>query len=144
MTFEERIAKLFRGFPAEVYEPDELAIVVIKTHLLVEHYLNAILELLAYDPEPLGLDGNNTGFAMKVRLVRAFTRFSSDHRWAVVDSLNKLRNMVAHHFKGPDREHALKKLRTEVIRVTSRNRKASDNPDYDLEVAVQAGIQRHK
>jgi hypothetical protein len=131
MPFEERIAKLFREFPTEVYEPDEMAIVVIKSHLLAEHYLDAILELLAYDHRPLDLDGN-TGFAMKVKLVRAFTQFGSDDRWAVVDSLNKLRNMVAHSFKGPDREHALKKLRIEVIRLTSRNPKASDNPDYDL------------
>jgi hypothetical protein len=42
MTFEERIAKLFREFPTEVYEPDELAIVVIKSHLLAEHYLDVI------------------------------------------------------------------------------------------------------
>jgi hypothetical protein len=77
MTFEERIAKLFREFPTEVYEPDEMAIVVIKSHLLAEHYLDAILELLAYDPQTLDLDGN-TGFAMKVKLVRAFTPFGSD------------------------------------------------------------------
>ena len=136
MTFEERIAKLFREFPTEVYEPDELAIVVIKSHLLAEHYLNGILELLAYDPQPLDLDGN-TGFALKVRLVRAFTQFGSDHRWTVVHRLNNLRNMVAHRFKGPDREEALKKLRIEVIRITSRNPNASDNPEYELEVAVQ-------
>lgn len=137
MTFEERIAKLSREFPTEVYEPDELAIIVIKSHLLAEHYLDVILELLAYDPQPLDLDGN-TNFAVKVKLVCAFTQFGGDPRWAVVNKLNKVRNMVAHRFKGPDRDEALKKLRTEVIRITSRNPNASDNPEYELEVAVQA------
>lgn len=87
--FEAMMVKLSSEYPAEIHEPDEIAIVVIKSHLLAENYLDAILELAANDPEKLALD-ENIGFAAKARLVRAFTSFGDDDRWPIVDGLNIL------------------------------------------------------
>jgi hypothetical protein len=134
--FETRIAKLFREFPAEVYEPDELALIVIKIHLLAENYLDSILELLAQDPQRLALD-DNFGFAAKTKLVRAFATFGNDERWPIVETLNTLRNKVAHHFKGSERDGALKNLRLAIIRHNTKNPNALDDPTFESAVLLE-------
>jgi hypothetical protein len=136
VDFEARMVKLAREYPAEVHEPDEIAIVVIKTHLLAENYLDSILELAANDPQKLALD-ESIGFAAKVRLVRAFTSFGDDDRWPIVDALNILRNRVAHQFKGPEREEALKNLRLEIIRRNMQNPTAPDDPSLETSMLLQ-------
>jgi hypothetical protein len=54
VDFEARMGKLAREYPAEIHEPDDTALVVIKTHLLAENYLDSILELAANDPQKFG------------------------------------------------------------------------------------------
>jgi hypothetical protein len=136
MTPEERLENLYRNFPAEVYAEDPLAVFVIKAHLLLEHYLNAILERIARYPQFLELDGNHAGFAQKVKWVRAFTESGQDERWDIATALNTLRNKVSHNFKGADRETALSKLRIKVIQFNTRDAHALDDPSFDPEMLI--------
>lgn len=91
----------------ELAEPDDTATVVIKWHLLVEEHLNRLLDLQL--PRPQELDKARFTFHQRLHLVKALA--ISDHpAWPLIESLNALRNKLAHSLSQEERSLKVRKF----------------------------------
>jgi hypothetical protein len=92
--------------------PDELALIVLKGHLLVEQSLTGIIS--HYTQPSADLANVNFRFAQKVALAKALvpTFFFPLEFWEFVNLLNQMRNDLAHQLESKKREQHLGSLRT--------------------------------
>lgn len=81
---------------------DDLVLIILKGHLLFEAEINDSLELALADPGEL--KGARLSFAQRVAVLKAVEgkRSTLNLRDALVQKLNKIRNLLAHHL-----EHAV-------------------------------------
>jgi hypothetical protein len=134
MSLEEAIG-IINEFDRIMSTIDPLANAVLKGHFEIEEQLDFVLEKLATNPRFLELSGAR--FARKIKLLRAFGPLGGDDRWDLIESLNTLRNKVAHRFEGPVRENALRNLRIQVNRFLP----GIDFVSKDYELVVVACMQ---
>lgn len=87
---------------------DSLDTAVLNAHFLLEEQLDELLGELALQPNRLNL---KVPFDVKVKALRAFAPIGDDPRWDMVETINKLRNGLAHLHGRDDKEKALNKLR---------------------------------
>ena len=111
---------------------DELALVVLKGHLLLEEQLERILGKFLFHPEYL--EGANLRFAQKVALARCMSLDEhANSLWELVLAVNGLRNELAHALNSEKRQHKFDRLKAlymvenEVSAV-----EASHCPDHEL------------
>jgi|SRR5271165_6921276 len=117
-------------FDKQISEIDQLATAVLKTHFLIEEFIDLILEEVARNPQHLELE---RPFIQKVKWIRAFAPMGDDERWQLILAINTLRNKVAHKFDGPERKAALQNLRKELICCIFNEQEWRD---YDLILAA--------
>lgn len=95
-------------------EGDDLTLITIKGHLLVEELLDSIIESRCADTAPLR--DIEIGFRIKLRLAQALTGYADlKLAWIMAERLNALRNAIAHKL-----EHPLAKKRLDLFLDTFR------------------------
>jgi hypothetical protein len=94
------IDRLVRHLPAQ----NDLTLIVLKGHLLVEQQMRDIVRTRAAPSEVAKTD--RWSFSARTRLTRAYVAVESNELtadvWEVVDVLNALRNELAHRLESPN------------------------------------------
>lgn len=74
---------------------DEVVLIVLKGHLLIEEQLDSIIRRFVFHPDHL--DAANLRFAQKLQIARSISLNEQDNpMWEVAIRLNSLRNELAH------------------------------------------------
>lgn len=89
---------------------DELALSVLKSHLIMESAIDNIIGLIFFHPD-IVLDAR-ISFFVKVQLARAYALHEKDMTiWKLVFAIGELRNEIAHSLEGKKRETRLAAVR---------------------------------
>jgi len=89
-------------------EGEDLILVILKGHLLIEEQLELVLEHLSRSPGELQ-DARLT-FAQRFRLVRALTGNPGTEVCRFIKNLNSLRNQLMHQAEHPNLTEAIDRL----------------------------------
>lgn len=101
-------------------DSDDLTLITLKGHLLVEELLDTIIKSHCEDKSVL--DSVEISFFVKLKLTEALTgRHELKYAWRMGEKLNALRNALAHKL-----EHPLAQKRLEAFLALFRN------PDFDI------------
>jgi hypothetical protein len=106
----EPTSKYQEQFRKHFDEIDELALSVLKAHLIVESALDNIISLIFFHPS-LVL-GMRPGFHLKLQMVRAYAIQEQNYSiWKLMAATNELRNAIAHELEGERREQKMEAVR---------------------------------
>jgi hypothetical protein len=101
-------------------EIDELALAVLKSHLIMESAIDNIIGLIFFHPD-LVLDAR-ISFFVKVQMVRAYALHESEMTiWKLVLAISELRNEIAHNLEGKKREKRLAAVRNLYLAEAHKN-----------------------
>ncbi|UJJ51046.1 hypothetical protein [Rhodanobacter denitrificans] len=97
-------------FRAHLPDSDDLALITLKGHLLVEEILDDIIA--HHCKNPTALAGSRMGFQLKAQLARALVGDDSlpQQLWPMLDALRVLRNELAHKLDSPKLEKVVSKF----------------------------------
>jgi hypothetical protein len=88
---------------------DDLSLIVLKGHLLIEEMLIDIRDKLL--PHAEYLDSVNINFNQLLHVIRSATKSKHDHKsWDLIVEFNKLRNKLVHNLEPPKLESLLSQL----------------------------------
>jgi len=140
----ELLKKLFAEDPAleeklkriggHLYFADDIVLVVLKGHLLVEEQLTTIIR--KFVPHGEFIDDANLRFFQKVQIARSLSW--DEHQndmWDLVIGLNKVRNDMAHALEHPKVEAHISSLRAcyfEIFADSERAKAEKDARDADV------------
>jgi len=100
-------------------ETDDLSLLTLKGHLLVEEILDVLIK--SHCQEPQHLDNVEIRFLVKAKIARALTGgLFPDSMWLMIEALNTVRNDLAHSLES-------KKLKEKILKFT--NIKYEHNPE---------------
>jgi DNA repair ATPase RecN len=103
-----------RKFREQLSTINEFVQVVLNSHFEVESDLDDVLEAIFYDPERLEKAGLK--FIQKVHVARAYTwNMGNMSDWAVMETLNTLRNEVTHKRRNEQATKIVRKLRAMLL-----------------------------
>jgi hypothetical protein len=106
----DHLKKYFNQFIEHMRQVDDVALTVLKGHLLIEGIIDNILEVFFFHPEQL--QSARLTFFQKVALARAYAlRKNKDSVWDLVLAINELRNATAHELAGEKRQRKLEEVR---------------------------------
>jgi hypothetical protein len=107
---DDVFANLIRRFEDEMGHIDDVTLVVIKGHLLLEELLTEILgQHVIY---PKYLQEARLGFHQKAVLARAYClRKDQAGEWDLIFALNALRNLLAHKLNAADRQTRIDRVK---------------------------------
>ena len=130
---EARIERIKAHLP----EGKDLALLVLKGHLLVEEGLNELIAAACAEPKYI-LDGKKPlSFNVKTRVARALCgHMLHQGLWPLIDTLNMLRNDLAHNLDSPkfnDHLITFMRLRKEKIRFVYEESIDPSNVDAIIE-----------
>jgi hypothetical protein len=104
------LEKYFERFMEHMHQVDDVAVTILKGHLLIEEIIDNILEMIFFHAEEL--PGARLTFIQKVALARAYAlRKNKDQEWNLVLAINELRNGTAHELVGEKRRRKLDEVR---------------------------------
>jgi hypothetical protein len=113
-TDSEEFKKLIQEARERDKRLDNLRVVAIKWHLLVEESLDRLLAVAVFNPEGLGIDGMN--FRRKGDLAVALSlKEDKNPIWNVFWAVNQLRNKIAHNVEQKVVDEKVKYLRATYI-----------------------------
>jgi hypothetical protein len=119
---------------------DELALVVLKGHLVLEEQLERILSKFLFHPEYL--EKANLRFAQKVALARSISLDEQANSiWELLLAVNALRNELAHALHPEKRQRKFDRVKS--LYIAERDASASEVggcPDHELAVYAVALI----
>ena len=124
---EERL----RRVGGHLYLADDIMLVVLKGHLLIEDSLMTIIR--KFVPHGEFINEAGLGFYQKVQIARSLSW--DEHRnemWALALGLNRVRNDMAHALEHPKVEDHIQALRTryfEIFADSKRVQKNKEDPD---------------
>lgn len=99
----ELLGEAFEEFAEHVGTLDELTLMVLRGHLVLEQTLDQILEQFAFNFE--WLDEANLRFYQKVQAARAFSLDEAENDvWDLILKINSLRNQLAHSLEPEKRK----------------------------------------
>lgn len=105
-----RQVQSFKRFLERLPHGNDVDLVILKAHLLIEEQVNAIIRERLRSPVAL-LDEDRFESFYRIRLAQAF--FEPDHLpwlWDAVIRLNKLRNRVAHSLEPKGRDSIMQNI----------------------------------
>jgi hypothetical protein len=106
--------KYAQEFERHLSEVDDVALVVLKGHLIIESALDNIIDTIFFHPEYLR-QGRLT-FTEKLRIARSFTLDKDKiDVWDRIIEVNGLRNEIAHSLKGEKRHEKMARLRQNFL-----------------------------
>jgi hypothetical protein len=90
-------------FSKHLLKGNDATLIVLKTHLLAETEINELLELRL--PDPGALYQSRFTFVQRLRILQAISRDPEMQSLVkAIESLNNLRNLLAHRLEAPDFE----------------------------------------
>lgn len=104
---------------------DDITLIVLKGHLLLEEQLNGLVEVMVRSPEVLFQGERLFTFYQKIRLVESLlgkSNTNSDSIWLNIEKINEIRNKLAHKLDIPELEDKIDKFinpRSEPFRCKS-------------------------
>jgi hypothetical protein len=133
-SYEDKMLEAFRESLGEI---DEIALVTLKSHILIEAQLVDILVLLVDEPEYL--EKANLRFYQKANLLRA-TIFheDGDEGWPLVLAFNRLRNTIAHGDANEERTVQIEVLRGMLLPIVTEETKEQVQKASELEITTLA------
>jgi len=112
-------------FKEHLPETDDLSLLTLKGHLLVEEILDVLIK--SYCKEPQHLDSIEIRFLVKAKVARSLTGgLFPDSMWLMIEALNTVRNDLAHSLES-------RKLKDRIQKFI--NIKYEHNPDLQREIA---------
>lgn len=132
----DKIEKYQALFQDQLNKIDGLALIVLKSHLIIEGVLDNILAKIFFHPEHLG----RVQFFQKIQIVRAFAlRRAELNMWSLILAINELRNDIAHNLTEDRRALKVAKLR-EIYNREIEDKKAERgvNEEFDTVVVINA------
>jgi hypothetical protein len=127
----------FQRFQQEMGRVDDLVLVLLKGHLLIEEALTRIIKLHFFHAEHL--EGARFTFHHKAALARALClRKDRFGEWELVAAINALRNEVAHNLESPERAKKLSRVKEIYFREASTATKARGIQKQADSVILQA------
>ena len=134
MTEEEELGNLRKENPLlehfikQINDIDELAMVVLKGHLVIEQVLTRIISKYVHHSNYVpGLTFDN-----RVRLARSMSLDQADNSmWNLILAVNQLRNKVAHSLESKERQKAYQHLKQAYdVETKDSTRQKVDEPHY--------------
>lgn len=114
---------------------DDVALIVLKAHLLIEQHLDRVLE--AAVPDPGRLDGLRLNFARKAQLCRTFARnVGRSCVWALLDAINSLRNDLVHQLEPTKLQQHVTGVVDLAERISPRALATDQDPLFRLRLAL--------
>jgi hypothetical protein len=112
----EGLQRFLRHLP----ESDDLALIILKGHLLLEAEINDTLLVHLKDPD--ALKGARLSFSQRAAVLRAVEGpiGAAKLRENEIQKLNKIRNLLAHHLEPAGLEAEVSAFLEETDRLTSR------------------------
>jgi hypothetical protein len=116
VEFSDEDEKFFAGVREvlqEIPESEDITIITLKAHLVIEQLLIQMMKVAAIDPEPIA-ELTRLQFSSRVLLVQSLMPKSvvdsarHERIWALVKKLGKIRNDIAHQLRP-------KNLETEIL-----------------------------
>lgn len=94
----------FGRFLTHLPRSDDLTLIVLKGHLLVEEEINEILRMRL--AEPKAIFDARLSFSQRIAVLKALSGRDSEEifRFAAIEALNSLRNQLAHNLEPKDIE----------------------------------------
>ena len=136
-TDSEEFKKLVEEARGRDKRLDELRIVVIKWHLLVEQALDIMLTSAVFNPEGLEIDGMK--FHPKGQLAVALSlKEDKDPIWNVFWALNQLRNKIAHNVEQKIVDEKVNYLRKAYVASSDPSQRAEAEKLKDGELVKEA------
>ena len=90
-------------------DTDDLSLIVLKGHLLIEEMLIDVRDKLL--PHAEYLDSVNINFNQLLHIIRSAIKSKHDHKsWDLIVDFNRLRNKLVHNLEPPKLESLLKQL----------------------------------
>jgi hypothetical protein len=106
----KRFTKYHDELIHQLSEIDDLSVVVLKCHLVIESALDFIISLIFFHPRYI-LEGR-FNFVQKVNVARSYClRQDIEFVWSGLLAINTLRNEIAHNLSGSRRQRKMKELR---------------------------------
>lgn len=103
-------------------------LLILRGHLLIEEQLNELIRIMAVHPKYL-LNKRLT-FDNKLSVIRSFHVNGSEKGWAIIESINKLRNDIAHSLPSERREDKILKVLAHPVDADFRGMFSDEQ--YDL------------
>jgi hypothetical protein len=114
---------LFNKIKNTIFKKDDLIVIVLKGHLLIEEQLDLIIN--NFLPNPNAVNSAKFSFFKKTALAQAICwRRPNDEIWSLIYSINSLRNNFAHNLSSENREEKI----NEVVRLHANM--SINDPDY--------------
>jgi len=122
-------------FRAHLPETEDLALITLKGHLLVEEILDDILA--HHCKKPTLLAGTRMGFQLKAQLAHALVGDDSlpQQVWPMIDALRLLRNELAHKLDSPKLDGAVSKFITSTYGAVGQTELGSP-VSHNLKIAM--------
>lgn len=131
------LEKYHQEFLKHFGEVDELALIVLKSHLIIEAALDNLMALIFFHPHHVH-DGRFS-FVHKVQMARAYClRKNQNAIWGQILAINALRNEVAHSLEGDNRAQRLQKVRGTYLAGADANLKKAHQEASDNEIVLFA------
>lgn len=108
MTTE--LQRSIERFQEQMRYVDDLAMVVLKGHLLIEEALTRIIEQFLFHPKHLA--DCKLSFFQKVQLAQGFCLRKNQLKiWDLILAINSLRNVLAHALESPERHKKMERVK---------------------------------
>jgi len=110
----QHIPEVWQNFFDHMPETDDLTLIVLKGHLLIEEELNKVIETSFKQAEHL--KGGRFSFYQTYKIVKAF-HFKENRKWLWdgIEKLNTIRNKFAHNLVPRQIENEIEELTQVVI-----------------------------
>jgi hypothetical protein len=119
-------------FKEHLPDTDDLALLALKGHLLVEEILDVLIK--SYCAEPRHLDSVEIRFFVKAKIARALTgNIFPDSMWKMIDALNTVRNDLAHALESKKLKERIRQfinIKYEHNDKLQQEGVSPDGPDY--------------
>ena len=120
------LQKSIERFQNHMRYVDEVAMVVLKGHLLIEEALTRIIEKFIFHPEHL--EEAKLSFYQKVHLSRSLCLRKNQFKiWELMLRINSLRNELSHALESDERNRKFERVKTMYLEEMPSSEK-SENP----------------
>jgi hypothetical protein len=128
--------RTLQRFVEQMQHIDEVAVITLKGHLLLEEQLERIIGTFVFHAECVRLA--QLRFPQKVALARAMSLDEHGHRmWDLVLAINTFRNELAHALQSEKREQKFQRLKT-LFEESTAGAPLPSHPLADKEVVLFA------
>lgn len=128
-----RQIEAFKRFIVLLPHGQDVDLVILKAHLLVEEQVNAILEARLPNPAAL-LTEERFESVYRIKLAQSFfPEGSHDWVWRSLVQVNKLRNRVAHRIEAKGRDNLMRDI---IDHIPGAGKPKSESLQEDFEVAM--------